>query len=177
MSLCSLHRHHLDSPQVHLPRRRQELSQLQARPVSCSRVRALDIAELTLSLTCSFVLLKILQIPPEVNLWYQAALLQTELRAIFAHARPPPQDRQAERVAKLYRVATGEEEADAEAEGSGGGAVQKKVPADGDDCPICYEEFAAGSEKGLVFCLSLHGCGNALHLECFGQWSKQAHPV
>ncbi|ORY89438.1 hypothetical protein BCR35DRAFT_300624 [Leucosporidium creatinivorum] len=126
-----------------------------------------------------FVLLKILQVPLEVNLWYQAALLQTELRAIFAHARPAPQDRQAERVAKLYRVATGEEEADAEAEagGSGSGVVQKKLPEEGDDCPICYEEFTVGQKKGLVFCLALQGCGNPLHSICFGQWSKQAHPV
>lgn len=51
-----------------------------------------------------FVLLKILQVPQDSNLWYQAALLTNELEAIFALSRPAPSDRQAVRIANLYKV-------------------------------------------------------------------------
>lgn len=124
-----------------------------------------------------FVFLKILQVPLENNLWYQSALLQDELSAIFAHARPAPKDRNAERVAKLYRIATGEEEAEPEGSDAAGGDGQKRLPQEGDDCPVCYEELPAGEEKGLVFCMSVGGCGNGLHAECFNQWAKQTQPV
>lgn len=39
------------------------------------------------------------------------------------------------------------------------------------------EDFEAGKEQGLVFCLSIKGCGNGLHTECFQQWAAQKKPV
>ncbi|GAA5953924.1 hypothetical protein JCM21900_003054 [Sporobolomyces salmonicolor] len=114
--------------------------------------------------------------------WYQSALLSSELRAIFAHARPAPRSQIEERVSRLYKVATGEANAadleeDRDEGGSGGLVPRKRVPAKGDACPICYEDFTPKSEAGLVFCLSLQGCGNALHSECFANWARTATPV
>ncbi|GAA5850422.1 hypothetical protein JCM8547_001870 [Rhodosporidiobolus lusitaniae] len=124
-----------------------------------------------------FVLLKILQVPQTSNLWYQAALLISELQAIFAHARPAPSTLLDERVKKAYRIATGEEKPDVLSSASDGGVVKKRVPQEGDSCPICYEDFTPGSEAGLVCCLGLQGCGNALHNQCFAEWAKTTQPV
>ncbi|GAA6015001.1 hypothetical protein JCM11491_002389 [Sporobolomyces phaffii] len=123
-----------------------------------------------------FVFLKILQIPQSVNLWYQSALLTSELRAIFANARPAPQNIVEERVKKIYRVATGKEAQGDEAD-TGTSLVKKRLPKEDDTCPICYEDFTPGSEKGLVFCLSAQGCGNPLHVQCFQNWARTATPV
>ncbi|GAA5947933.1 hypothetical protein JCM3765_007035 [Sporobolomyces pararoseus] len=126
-----------------------------------------------------FVFLKILQIPQSVNLWYQSALITDELRAIFANARPAPQTQQEERVKKMYRIATGEEEPEKDEQGQeiDSVGVKKRIPKEDDSCPICYEDFEPGSEAGLVFCLSPQGCGNPLHLPCFQNWARTATPV
>ncbi|BGP16382.1 hypothetical protein JCM10213v2_004384 [Rhodosporidiobolus nylandii] len=124
-----------------------------------------------------FVLLKILQVPQSSNLWYQSALLTSELTAIFAHARPAPRTQLDERVAKAYRIATGEEQPEAGTSSAGSGVVAKRVPQEGDSCPICYEDFTPDSETGLVFCLSLQGCGNPLHAECFANWARTCQPT
>jgi len=85
----------------------------------------------------------VLQIPQSVNLWYQFALLTNELVAIFANARPAPQTQQEERVKKMYKIATGE--VDPEAEDEHGGqeledvGVKKRIPKEDDSCPICCE--------------------------------------
>ncbi|BGP40199.1 hypothetical protein JCM10449v2_004157 [Rhodotorula kratochvilovae] len=124
-----------------------------------------------------FVLLKILQVPQSSNLWYQAALLTSELVAIFANARPAPQTAFEEGIVTRYKVATGAlKPEEAEASASAAGLVKKRVPEEGDSCPICYEDFEAGSEAGLVFCLSTSGCGNALHSECFRNWAMTCKP-
>ncbi|GAA5825834.1 hypothetical protein JCM3770_005238 [Rhodotorula araucariae] len=124
-----------------------------------------------------FVLLKILQVPQSSNLWYQSALLTSELIAIFANARPAPQTAFETQIATTYKIATGAlKPEEAKASSSVGGIVKKRVPEEGDNCPICYEEFEAGSEKGLAFCLSTTGCGNALHAECFRNWALTCKP-
>ncbi|GAA5820016.1 hypothetical protein JCM11251_005449 [Rhodosporidiobolus azoricus] len=123
-----------------------------------------------------FVLLKILQVPKSSNLWYQSGLLTSELAAIFAHARPAPRTMLDERVVKAFRIATGEEEPE-EGGSASAGVVKKRVPQEGDSCPICYEDFTPGSEVGLVFCLSVTGCGNPLHQECFANWANTCKPT
>ncbi|KAK4053904.1 hypothetical protein OIO90_003741 [Microbotryomycetes sp. JL221] len=120
-----------------------------------------------------FVFLRVLGVSRYSNLWYQAALLQSELKQIFSEARPSPQAIVDQRVSTAYRVATGQELAPA-----GGSSslelVQKRLPGEEDACPICYENFEPGSEEGLVFCLSAGGCGNGLHRECFDNWRRAA---
>ncbi|TNY18326.1 hypothetical protein DMC30DRAFT_418930 [Rhodotorula diobovata] len=123
-----------------------------------------------------FVLLKILQIPQSSNLWYQAAFLQDELTAIFANARPAPRTAFEEGIVKRYQVVTGKLEPD-EVDTAQAGLVKKRVPEEGDSCPICYEDYTPGSEQGLVFCLGESGCGNALHAECFRNWAKTCKPT
>lgn len=83
-----------------------------------------------------FVLLKILQIPQSSNLWYQAAFLQDELTAIFANARPAPRTAFEEGIVKRYQVVTGKLEPD-EVDTAEAGLVKKRVPEEGDSCPIC----------------------------------------
>ena len=39
------------------------------------------------------------------------------------------------------------------------------------------EDFEPNSTNGLVFCLSIQGCGNALHAPCFAQWERTSRPV
>ncbi|GAA6003778.1 uncharacterized protein JCM10292_003372 [Rhodotorula paludigena] len=130
-----------------------------------------------------FVMLKVLGVPQSSNLWYQSALLSTELQAIFAFARPAPKTLLDERVARAYKVATGDQppdEAAATAGGSATGVVQKRVPQEGDSCRSAvrpHEDFQAGSEQGLVFCLTVTGCGNALHAECFRNWAMTCKPT
>ncbi|GAA5886022.1 hypothetical protein JCM6882_004236 [Rhodosporidiobolus microsporus] len=125
-----------------------------------------------------FVLLKrLLQVPKSSNLWYQSGLLTSELAAIFAHARPAPRTMLDERVSKAFRIATGAEKPEEGASAGGGGVVKKRIPQAEDSCPICYEDFTPGSETGLVFCLSVTGCGNPLHSECFANWASTCKPT
>ncbi|GAA5984209.1 hypothetical protein JCM10908_006091 [Rhodotorula pacifica] len=123
-----------------------------------------------------FVFLKVLGVPWTSNLWYQSALLTSELQAIFALARPAPRNVLEDRVKTAYEISTGKKKPE-EGETAQDGPVKKRIPHDGDSCPICYEDFEPGSEKGLVFCLSISGCGNALHAECFGKWAKTCKPT
>jgi len=84
-----------------------------------------------------FVLLKVLQVPSSSNLWYQSALLSSELAAIFASARRGPRTAFEEGVVRRYQVATGvlkPEELEAESSALG---VKKRIPDEGDSCPIC----------------------------------------
>lgn len=57
------------------------------------------------------------------------------------------------------------------------GGTRKRLPEEGDSCVVCYEEYEAGQEEGLVFCLGIAGCGNCLHAQCFSEWAKTVKPV
>ncbi|KAK4054456.1 hypothetical protein OIV83_000950 [Microbotryomycetes sp. JL201] len=120
-----------------------------------------------------FIMLRVLQVPHASGVWYQSALLSTELKQIFNEAPAAPQSVMDHRLSTAYRVATGKESASAEP-GSLKASIQKRLPGEGDSCPICYEDLEPGSEKGLVFCLSIGGCGNGLHRECFQTWCKSS---
>lgn len=130
---------------------------------------------------------------------YQSALLTEELQAIFSFARPAPRTLLEDRVKSAYEVATGKKKVE---QGEQDGPVKKRIPQEGDSCPICCtfgffpvvsdegnkpltafccsladEDFEPGAEKGLVFCLTISGCGNALHAECFSNWAKTSNPT
>jgi hypothetical protein len=45
-------------------------------------------------------------------------------------------------------------------------ADNRRIPGEGDDCPVCYESMHGAPEKMLTFC---DACGNALHSECWKQ--------
>ncbi|KAH9982583.1 hypothetical protein BGW80DRAFT_34021 [Lactifluus volemus] len=113
-----------------------------------------------------FIFLKVLQVSQSSGLWYQKALLASELQAIFANAPQAPNAALAhERVRNAYAHATGE------APISGSSAPTRRIPGPEDSCPICYESMHDISQERLVFC---EECGNALHSECFEQWRRSA---
>lgn len=114
-----------------------------------------------------FVFLRVLGISQTSHTWYQKALLSSELQIIFASARPDPTTSNPSLQSAYKKAVSGEksEEADSPKKGE-----KCKIPQKGDVCPICYEEFAEGIVKGLVFCTL--SCGNPLHSKCASEWSK-----
>ncbi|KAF5323878.1 hypothetical protein D9611_008410 [Ephemerocybe angulata] len=112
-----------------------------------------------------FILTKVLHVPTTSELWYQKALLTSELESIFANAPAAPNAVTNRRVQEAYARATGKVPATAEAGSSK--KDNRKIPGEDDDCPICYETMFGVKEDKLVFC---EDCGNALHSGCFAQW-------
>jgi hypothetical protein len=84
-----------------------------------------------------FIWVRVLGLNPSVSpFWYQRGLLLSELAEIFATARQPPHDPQADAIRHAYRVATGQEGAEAAPAEQG----DKKKPLEDDSsCPVCYE--------------------------------------
>ncbi|KAF7327866.1 hypothetical protein MKEN_00366500 [Mycena kentingensis (nom. inval.)] len=111
-----------------------------------------------------FVFLKVLQVPQSSGHWYQKALLSDELQSVFANAPMAPNALANPRVRAAYAKAVGKPDAPPEPEKS-----NKRMPGEGDDCPICYDSAFNVPEKNLTFCET---CGNAVHNECFGQWKQ-----
>ncbi|PWN33658.1 uncharacterized protein FA14DRAFT_114598, partial [Meira miltonrushii] len=115
-----------------------------------------------------FVFLRILGISQNSHTWYQKALLPSELQDIFASARPDPTHSNPSLQSAYLKAVSGskkeDEEEDTKAEG------KRRIPQKGDVCPVCYEEFAEGISKDLVFCEE--SCGNPLHKKCATEWSK-----
>lgn len=85
----------------------------------------------------------VLQVPLSSNLYYQTALLTSELVPIFAQAPRAPLDAATERLRALYKVVTGQEEAGP----SAGGIVAKRLPEEGDSYPACCELRAYGKAE------------------------------
>ncbi|KAJ3997344.1 hypothetical protein F5050DRAFT_1569589 [Lentinula boryana] len=123
-----------------------------------------------------FILLKVLQIPQSSNYWYQRALLTDELSDIFSAAPPPPQLRGSfianQNVVGAWREATGRGPTLTHTKSSISDD-SRRIPASGDDCPICYDKMndeeldLSGLEKILEWCNSCH---NPVHKECWNQW-------
>ncbi|KAI0339081.1 hypothetical protein BDW22DRAFT_1362000 [Trametopsis cervina] len=112
-----------------------------------------------------FVFAKVLQVPFESHVWYQKALLSTELEEIFASAPMAPNDVSHPRVLEAYARVTGKTPAGA----AGDDGKRRRKIEKGTECPICYEDMFGVQDSLLAFCDT---CGNALHNECFGQWAK-----
>ncbi|EJT98751.1 hypothetical protein DACRYDRAFT_118538 [Dacryopinax primogenitus] len=110
-----------------------------------------------------FVFLKVLNVSSESSYYYQKALLSTELAEIFNAAPSAPTVIAAERIRQAFIHASCPSTSAAPA------AAAKRLPQEGNDCPICYESMPPGEEEGLVFCPA---CGNGLHRGCFEQWGK-----
>jgi len=110
-----------------------------------------------------FVFLKVLHVGEASGLWYQKALITSELEEIFAGAPLAPNAPVHLGAREAYARATGK---NLTQEGS---SKKRRVMEKGDDCPICYETMHGLGEGKLRFC---DECGNALHGECFEQWSK-----
>ncbi|KAF8269321.1 hypothetical protein EI94DRAFT_1574532 [Lactarius quietus] len=109
-----------------------------------------------------FIFLKVLQVPESSGLWYQKALLHSELESIFTNAPLAPNVLANDTVRNAYASATGKLPTSAS-------ATKRRIPGPEDSCPICYESMHGESEGRLTFC---EECGNALHSECFEQWRR-----
>ncbi|KAG1794729.1 hypothetical protein EV424DRAFT_1600681 [Suillus variegatus] len=104
-----------------------------------------------------FIFLKVLQVSQSSGLWYQKALLTSELQEIFAHAPPAPNSVTNQRAT----TTTPSEESEP--------VKKRRAPGPEDDCPICYESMHGADENTLIWCET---CANAVHKECFTQWAK-----
>ncbi|KAH6886695.1 hypothetical protein BKA70DRAFT_1123082 [Coprinopsis sp. MPI-PUGE-AT-0042] len=113
-----------------------------------------------------FVFTKVLQVSKDSGLWYQKALLSTELSSIFTNAPLAPNAPTNPRMQAEYNKAVGKAVGSSTPQQS-----HKRMPDEGDDCPICYDSMHGVGEASLVWC---EGCGNAVHKGCFTQWSNTA---
>ncbi|KAI0274748.1 hypothetical protein BC834DRAFT_9703 [Gloeopeniophorella convolvens] len=118
-----------------------------------------------------FIFLKVLHVPQSSGLWYQKALLSSELQSIFKAAPLAPNALAHDRVREAYARATGRPD---QLGSSSSSSTNRRIPGPEDDCPICYETMHRVAENKLEFCKE---CGNALHMECFQQWSRSAAVV
>ncbi|KAG1855127.1 hypothetical protein C8R48DRAFT_720864 [Suillus tomentosus] len=114
-----------------------------------------------------FIFLKVLQVSQSSGLWYQKALLTSELQEIFAHAPPAPNSVTNQRVRDAYARATGKATTTPSEESEP--VKKRRAPGPEDDCPICYESMHGADENTLIWCET---CVNAVHKECFTQWAK-----
>jgi hypothetical protein len=117
-----------------------------------------------------FVLLKVMQLPSNSPLVYQAAWLTTELEEMFAllaARRVGGAVVANETVRKLYaKIESGkplEEE---------NNSKNRKTLDEDSDCPICFESLKDGSEP-LTFCRAM--CGANFHASCIQRWGSTAN--
>jgi len=110
-----------------------------------------------------FIFLKVLQVPESSGLWYQKALLHSEIESVFTNAPLAPNVIANDTVRNAYASATGKLSTSASS------STKRRIPGPEDNCPICYESMYGESEGRLTFC---EECGNALHSECFEQWRQ-----
>lgn len=131
-----------------------------------------------------FVLLKVMQLPPESPLIYQSAWLSTELEEMFATMEERflrvwgsssiiANEKVQQAYHKMQQGDLGEDE-QAQAEEN---SKQKAVGED-DDCPICFDPLLEkGSATKVAFCRAQ--CGANFHQVCIQTWLRQhrSHPT
>ncbi|KAL4068101.1 hypothetical protein J3A83DRAFT_4359910 [Scleroderma citrinum] len=111
----------------------------------------------------------LLQVPQTSHVWYQKALLTSELADIFAAAPPAPNSVASQRVREAYARAT--EKTASQCKQSSSAKGPRRQPTQEDDCPICYECMHGAADTTLVWCET---CGNAVHKQCFAEWAKSS---
>ncbi|KAJ7106984.1 hypothetical protein C8R44DRAFT_805057 [Mycena epipterygia] len=116
-----------------------------------------------------FIFLKVLQVSQASGLWYQKALLTTELESIFNDAPLAPNALAHPRIREAYARATGKAPSTSAPSTPEASGPKKRLPGEDDDCPICYDTMHGAAEAKLTFCQE---CGNAVHTECFAQWKQ-----
>lgn len=109
-----------------------------------------------------FIMLKVLAVPQSSTLYYQKALLSTELEQIFAQAPAAPTSATSSRLMAAYEKATGRQST---ASGASSSTQEQRIE-EGDDCAICYDGMDAGKLDLLTFCVT---CNKPVHKGCFTQ--------
>jgi len=128
-----------------------------------------DFAKGNLCKHCLFVMMKVLKVNRRDEKLYQRALLTSELEEIFAAApelRMLTDVRADNLTRKAVKKATGE---DVEDDVEDDTKVEQK-PLEGNDCPICLEDFTAADKNKVVWCKAQ--CGNNIHKQCFNMYAK-----
>ncbi|KAG8832140.1 hypothetical protein FRC17_001930 [Serendipita sp. 399] len=110
-----------------------------------------------------FVYLKILGVKESSNLYYQKALLDSELLSIFTEAPAAPNSVANNRVLTVYAKAVGKPSL---SKGEGA-ASETRRNVDGEDCPVCYEEMKGKTASDLASIVFCETCKNGLHADCF----------
>lgn len=99
-----------------------------------------------------------------------------EIRDAVAKLRPDSSVRAPAAVQRAFELAVPREYLRDGKGGSGasGGVASKVEPRkieDGDECPICYEEF--GKDESLLYCTK--GCGKGVHEDCMRRYAEAAN--
>ncbi|KAL5490068.1 hypothetical protein ACEPAI_4901 [Sanghuangporus weigelae] len=111
-----------------------------------------------------FIFCKVLQVPQSSHVWYQKALLTSELEEVFRNAPPAPNVMAAAQIRDAYNQAT------RKASSGSSSKQNRRMPSADDSCAICYECMEDANGSSLTWCET---CGNALHKECFQQWARK----
>lgn len=120
-----------------------------------------------------FVMLKVLAVPQSSTLFYQKALLSSELEQLFANAPDTSSASASASLRVAYEKATGKKAAEPEPESSQAGGSQQRLE-EGDDCGICFEEMDVNKLGDLTFCET---CNKPVHKACFSQCASQVQSV
>ncbi|EIW84622.1 hypothetical protein CONPUDRAFT_116757 [Coniophora puteana RWD-64-598 SS2] len=121
-----------------------------------------------------FIYLKVLQVPQESHVWYQKALLTSELDEIFSRATPAPNSAALadHHIQEAYARATGASSSQpSSSSGKDKGKPKRKELGPEDDCAVCYEAMGGKGSESLTWC---DACGNALHSQCFAEWARSS---
>lgn len=137
-----------------------------AKKVTCS---CPDFGKGNLCKHILFVMIRVLKQARHCEYIWQRALLSTELREIFANApvlaNLGSSVRANANVRKSYNKLMGiEGDEEGETESSKG----KQKPLEGNECPICLEDFESSDKNKVVFCKGQ--CGNNIHGVCWEQY-------
>lgn len=116
-----------------------------------------------------FVMARVLQVPRNSPLIYQSALLESELKEIFAKAPAPTAVLANTEVVAAYMKTVGDSEAVAEEpeEKKSQLVSNDKVPEG--ECPVCFESLL--TSEPLDSCAT---CKNYVHKNCLKMWHAKA---
>ncbi|KAG8905235.1 hypothetical protein FRB99_000402 [Tulasnella sp. 403] len=114
-----------------------------------------------------FVFLKVLGVSRFSHVYYQKALLQSELEQIFASARVPSAHIAPPQFKEVFDDVTGASSSKGKEKAQAN--KPKKQLTDEDECAVCFEGLKGVPASDLAWCAQ---CSKALHQECLGQWQR-----
>ena len=123
-----------------------------------------------------FIFLKVIGLEADSKIIYQAALVESELRNVFAcmeERRVGGVVLANEQVRTMYAASLEE----ATTPTPPNGAVQRKALQDYVDCPICFDAMVETGIHKLTYCRAM--CGTNFHEDCIRRWLGQNrnHPT
>ena len=117
-----------------------------------------------------FIMLKVMGLPSNSNLVYQAAYLTQELEEIFELYQQRKSSMSAVLANEAVRTEYAKIQSGDDDKKISSSVERKKV--EGEDCPICFDSLG-NSLSLLTFCQN--SCGTNFHVECMKMWISQCH--